>query len=159
MVDKLKWTELYGVDKLDNDTFSLNYKLIDKFQQKDHNLVDKLKRAIYQTETFCGGKKKRQLICKNGKIVIPDALQKYVLNWYHTYLLHPGSDHTERTIAQHFFWPTLRSDVRAHVKKCGTCQRCKKSKLKYGHLPVKEAEATPWDQLSVNLIGPYKIER
>ena len=39
------------------------------------------------------------------------------------------------------------------------CQRCKKSKLKFGHLPVKEAEATPWDRLSVDLIGPYTIER
>ena len=59
--------ELNGVDKLDDDTFPLKYKIIDKFQQKDPKLVDKLKRAIYQTETFCGGKKKRQLICKNGK--------------------------------------------------------------------------------------------
>ena len=108
---------------------------------------------------MCGGGKERQLICKNGKIVIPDALQKYVLNWYHTYLLHLGINRTKSTIAQHFFWPMLRSDVRAHIRRCGTCQRCKKSKLKFGHLPVKEAEATPWDRLSVDLIGPYKIER
>ena len=120
--------ELYSVDKLDDDTFPLTYKIIDKYQQKDPKLVDKLKHAIYQTETFCGGEKKKQLICKNGKIVIPDALQKYVLNWYYTYLLHPGINHTESTIAQHFFWPTLCSDVRAHIRKCGTCQRCKKSK-------------------------------
>ena len=39
------------------------------------------------------------------------------------------------------------------------CQRRKKSKLKFRHLPVKEAEATPWDRLSVDLIGPYTIER
>ena len=95
--------ECYGLDKLDSDTFPLNYKLIDKFQQKDHILADKLKRAIYQKETFCGGGKELQLICKNGKIVIPAALQKYVLNWYHTYLLHPGTDCTECTTAKHFF--------------------------------------------------------
>ena len=53
----------------------------------------------------------------------------------------------------------LRNDVRAHIKRCGMCQRCKKSKLKFGHLPVKEAEVTAWDQLSVDLIGCYKIER
>ena len=112
--------ELYGVDKLDDDIFPLKYKIIDKFQQKDPKVMDNLKRAIYHTETFCGGGKERQLICKNGKIVIPAALQKYVLNWYHTYLLHPGTDRTERTIAQHFFWPTLRNDIRAHIKHCGS---------------------------------------
>ena len=31
--------------------------------------------------------------------------------------------------------------------------------LKYGKLPAKEAEAIPWDRLSVDLIGPYKIRR
>ena len=30
---------------------------------------------------------------------------------------------------------------------------------KYGKLPAKEVEAIPWDRLSVDLIGPYKIRR
>ena len=30
---------------------------------------------------------------------------------------------------------------------------------KYGLLPPKLAEATPWDKLCVDLIGPYKIRR
>ena len=29
--------------------------------------------------------------------------------------------------------------------------------LKYGKLPAKEAEAIPWDRLSVDLIGQYKM--
>ena len=29
----------------------------------------------------------------------------------------------------------------------------------YGKLPAKEAEAIPWDRLSVDLVGPYKITR
>ena len=35
----------------------------------------------------------------------------------------------------------------------------KKKTKKYGLLPPKEAEATPWDKLCVDLIGPYKIRR
>jgi RNase H-like domain found in reverse transcriptase len=31
--------------------------------------------------------------------------------------------------------------------------------LGYGLLPPKEAEATPWDKLCVDLIGPYTIQR
>ena len=32
-------------------------------------------------------------------------------------------------------------------------------KKKYGHLPIKEAEAEPWEKLCVDLIGPYTIKR
>ena len=28
---------------------------------------------------------------------------------------------------------------------------------KYGHLTVKDAEATPWNTLYVDLVGPYKV--
>ena len=42
-------------------------------------------------------------------------------------------------------------------KKCPICQTTKVSKKKYGLLPLKEPEATPWYQLCVDLIGPYKI--
>ncbi len=41
---------------------------------------------------------------------------------------------------------------------CPICQRNKKQCKKYGHLPPKEAETTPWDRLCVDLIGPYKIQ-
>ena len=35
----------------------------------------------------------------------------------------------------------------------------KRGKQKYGHLPEKDAEATPWDILCVDLVGPYTIKR
>ena len=42
------------------------------------------------------------LICKNDKIVVPKILQKYVVNWYHTYLLNPGTYITEATISKQY---------------------------------------------------------
>jgi len=39
-----------------------------------------------------------------------------------------------------------------------TCQKTNKSTKKYGHLPEKEAEATPWEKLCMDLIGPYQIK-
>ena len=128
--------------------------------------MDTLKRAIdtakdngYHTKSLCGGGTDIELICYNGKIVIPCALQKYILNWYHTYLLHPGMTRTEETIRQHFYWKNLRADVRKYVGTCAACQKCKKQRIKYGWLPEKEAEAIPWERLYVDLIGPYTIER
>ena len=35
----------------------------------------------------------------------------------------------------------------------------KRKTSKYGLLPPKEVEATPWDILYVDLIGPYKMRR
>ena len=40
------------------------------------------------------------------KIVIPLTLQKYVLNWYHTYLLHPVLDRMKATIYGIFTCPS-----------------------------------------------------
>ena len=68
-------------------------------------------------------------------------------------------DRTEATINQHYYWPNLRDDIWSHIKICEICQKNKKQNKKYGHLPVKEAETVPWDRLSVDLIGPYKINR
>ena len=42
-------------------------------------------------------------------------------------------------------------------KTCQTCQLTKRKSIKYGKLPAKEAETSPWDTLCVDLIGPYKI--
>ena len=46
---------------------------------------------------------------------------------------------------------------RKFVQKCDICQRCKKKKNKYGHLPPKEAETIPWKRVNVDLIGPYTV--
>ena len=93
------------------------------------------------------------------KIYIPLLLQKRLVEWYHNRLLHPGHTRTEETIKQHFWWPKLRDHVRSYVKTCTICQKNKRKKHHYGLLPAKEAEATPWDKLCIDLIGPYKIRR
>ena len=69
------------------------------------------------------------LICKNGKIVVPKILQKYVVNLYHTYIFHPGTERTYSTISQHYYWPHLRDEIRNHIDVCNTCQKNKKKPL------------------------------
>ena len=49
-------------------------------------------------------------------------------------------------------------NIHTKIKVCKTWQRNKKQGLKYGYLPPKEAEAIPWDRLSVDIIGLYKLE-
>ena len=81
------------------------------------------------------------------------------MSWYHTMLCHAGETRTEQTIRQQFWWPDLRANVHDCCTKCDTCQRTKRTSKKYGHLPIKEAEADPWEKLCVDLIGPYTIKR
>ena len=81
------------------------------------------------------------------------------MNWYHERLCHPGHTRTEETIGQHFEWKGLRTMVRDTCKKCATCQKAKKSNIKYGKLPPKEADYDPWEVLQVDLVGPYHVKK
>ena len=53
----------------------------------------------------------------------------------------------------------MRLDICKYVSACSICQKFKKQKKKYGHLPPKTAESTPWERLCVDLIGRYRIRR
>ena len=74
------------------------------------------------------------------KTVIMLILQSYVLNWYHTYLLHPGLEITEATIFQNFYLNVVRNAVRKEVSNFDTCQHTKRSNRKYGKCLAKLAE-------------------
>ena len=66
----------------------------------------------------------------------------------------------ELTIAQHFYWKNLRKTVQYVCSRCDVCQRLKRNKKHYRKLPPKQAEATPWQTLCVDLIGNrYKLDR
>ena len=97
------------------------------------------------------------MTCRENRIVIPQNLQRNVIEWYHNTLLHPGRDRMHMTIGQHLYWKGMKNDITEFVNKCPTCQQTKRKKLKYGHLPAKTAEVVPWEQLCVELVGPYKI--
>ena len=106
--------EAFGYDKQDiaNSTCPVTYKLIMREQQADKALM---KRAHASTDivlrSFHGGRKSRQLLCENGKIIIPKKLQKRIMEWYHKVLCHPGETRTELTINQHLTWKGLCKTV------------------------------------------------
>jgi cleavage and polyadenylation specificity factor subunit 1 len=149
-------------NKSDTDDFHpLNYQHLKIAQDKDKTIqrILKMPDTLYVLKEFHGGGKVTSLVCHNNKIVIPGLLQKHVIMWYHTTLCHPGINRTEESIGQHLWWPKMRSHITNYVQKCPLCQRNKRRQKKYGLLPPKLAEATPWDKLCVDLIGPYTIRR
>ena len=110
--------------------------------------------------SFHGGETKQRQLCAVGdKILVPASLQMRMVEWCHENLCHPGEDRTEDTIVQHFAWKGVRKTARQLCKTCDACQCMKKKKKKHGKPPPKTAEATPWDALCVDMIGPYKTAR
>ena len=92
-------------------------------QQKDSTLIKNASTDNnYSVNVFHGGEKIRRLICYKGKIVIPNSLQRSIVEWYHNHLCHPGRVRTELTIRKHFYWKNLRETVQAVCDTCHICQ-------------------------------------
>ena len=84
-----------------------------------------------------------EILCKDGKMVIPKALQHRAVSWYHHYLQHPGHTRLEETLRSAMYWKGMRNTVRKYVKNCRACQVNKRCKHKYGKLPTKFVITNP----------------
>jgi hypothetical protein len=52
-----------------------------------------------------------QVLCKDGKLVIPKSLQQRAVSWYHHYLQHPGNTQLEETLKGVMYWTNMRTTV------------------------------------------------
>ena len=89
------------------------------------------------------------------KIALPTTLLQPTVRWYHQVLGHCGSRRLYDTICRRFFVPGLKK-----VCKELQCAHCQKKKLLgpgYGLLPPRFAQLMPWNEVSVDLIGPWKL--
>ena len=137
------------------EEFPMSPKEIAKHQLKDKRLVKYIQEDSNYNFHMVEG---IELIQYKNRIYIPHTLKQRVLYWYHTYLVHPGSNRMLSTINAIMYWHGMRKDIDNYVKTCHTCQKTKKQRKKYGHLPPKKAEVTPWKRVNVDLIGPYTIQ-
>ena len=106
-------SEIIDSKGLTEGGFTINFKLINQYQQKYPRLKTKEEMSTYKKYSSCGGSNiNLNLITCYDKIVIISIFQSYILHWYHTYLLNPGMDITEAMLCQHFYWPIIRKYVR-----------------------------------------------
>jgi hypothetical protein len=99
-----------------------------------------------------------QVLCKDGKMVIPKVLQHRAVSWYPHYLQHPGHTHLEETLHAAMYWKGMRNTIRSHIKNCCTCQVNNQHKHKYGKLPAKLVITNHWEAFCVDLIGPCTLK-
>eukprot|EP00804_Cyclotella_cryptica_P019637 CCRYP_013980-RA/>CCRYP_013980-RA protein AED:0.47 eAED:0.47 QI:0/-1/0/1/-1/1/1/0/165 len=128
----------------EDSIYPLPTREIAEAQQEDESLLNK----GYSTQLV----ENIDVLCKDGKMVIPKSLQHRAVAWFHHYL------HLEETLRLSMNWKGLRTKVQSHVKKCHSCQVNKRRQLKYGKLPTKLAITNPWEALCVDLIGPYTLK-
>jgi transposase InsO family protein len=57
----------------------------------------------------------------------------------------------------HFFHPQLQHVCESEVKKCDPCQRLKNVGRGHGETASREASLLPWQDVAVDLIGPWKV--
>jgi hypothetical protein len=70
--------------------FLLSYAFLGKAQSTDIAILKETAQTkfLYSIQAFTGAGKTRELICYNGKIVVPKKLQSQVIQWYHYHLGH-----------------------------------------------------------------------
>jgi len=91
------------------------------------------------------------------RIRIPDSMLEEIVQFYHLGLSHVGMVRLQRTIASNFMHPSLNQVCMRVALHCDTCQKTKLFGQGYGHLPPREAHYAPWQEVAVDLIGPWTI--
>jgi hypothetical protein len=92
------------------------------------------------------------------RIYLPTASRHQVLQWYHHVQGHPGIERMNKSLSQHFYAPSLKSIVANHVNACTVCQQHKLHGQGAGALPEKELSSNPWDDVAVDLAGPWTFQ-
>ena len=83
-------SEINDTEEIPEGIFPINLKLIHHYQQKEPGLLAKYTIMAYHKGSFRGGSNiNLSLTMCEVTIVIALILQRYVLHWYYTYLLHP----------------------------------------------------------------------
>ena len=93
--------------------------------------------------------------CPDGCLFVPDDLRSQVILWAHNSNLacHPGSHRTCHLIAQRFWWPSLRKDVREFIRACPTCNQNKSSSQPpAGLLQPLPVPTRPWSHISLDFV-------
>ena len=83
---------------------------------------------------------------------------KPTVEWYHVVLGHPGEKRLDQSIKGRYFHPQLRKKCENVVKNCEFCQRHKRPGRGFGLLPEREVKVAPFEEIAVDLIGPWKTK-
>jgi hypothetical protein len=92
------------------------------------------------------------------KICIPTQQLNDVTNWFRLALNHWGLHRLLSTMGMHLYHPRLYFFAERILKNYNACQREKLPGPQYGHMPPQEANILPWEEIALDLIGPWTVK-
>ncbi len=92
----------------------------------------------------------------NWKIALPKSTVVDTIKWFNQVMGHLGEKRLRETLIQSYHHPKLHYHI--DKLKCKDCQKHKLAGHGYGLLPKQEVWITPWEEVIINLIGPWKVK-
>ncbi len=101
-----------------------------------------------------------QVLHYQGLPYVPKVMRSELISRHHDDPLagHFGIEKTRKLIARKYYWPTLRRDVEAYVKRCDVCLALKTVRHKsYGDLQSLPVPTYRWKDLSMDFVTGLPI--
>lgn len=92
---------------------------------------------------------------RQWKIALAQGMIRPTIDWFHQVLGHPGTKRMRLTLQARYYHPDLRTQVDRY--NCDACQRHKLEGRGYGLLPERNISEIPWQDVALDLIGPWRI--
>ena len=94
-----------------------------------------------------------------GRIYVPNnkKIKEEILKENHNSVDvgHPGQHRMLELLKRTYWWPGLKKDIKRYVQECVKCQQNKvQHQKKAGELHPLEIPQGPWQEISIDIIGP-----
>jgi transposase InsO family protein len=88
--------------------------------------------------------------------VVLASLKQLLFKYFHDAVLsgHLGARKTLQRIATNFWWPRMRAEIFAYVRKCELCQRAKPAQNTRVGLHSADPSSRPMERLFIDFVGP-----
>ena len=99
------------------------------------------------------------IVYMEGRIYVPNSkkLKEKILQENHDSVdvKYPGQQRMLELIKQNYWWLGLKEDIKKYIQGCFKCQQNKvQHQKKSGELHPLEIPQEPWQEISINIIGP-----
>ena len=141
----------------------LDMQTISEKQKEDTELIARMNKHkdLYFEKKLDGHKvicysKDREQRQTSWRIALPKSMIKSTVQWYHIVTGHPGSKKLRLTMEQRYHHPNMRRYIDNFA--CEDCQKHKLDGKGYGLLPMRDLKEQPFEEVAVDLIGPWKVQ-
>ena len=133
-----------------------------KVMTEESDIVKRIqKNNTREKEVTQALEKKDGMAYMDGRIYVPNdrKLREEILKEHHNPadIRHPGQHRLLELLKMIYWWPGLKEDIKKYMQGCLKCQRNKvQYQQKAGELHPLEIPKGPWQEISIDMIGPLQ---